>query len=232
MTKYILLSDIHSNYPALNAVVESEGLDANYIVLGDLMGLNSYPQETLDLLKRMKPNVLLAGNHDKAIFQHDEGHVNSSALSKFERQHTLNTLSDESIDFMRSVPFMDVLKDGGNRIAAAHAMPWPEQASGYKSGNAGVKKGNVPHVASAVADDYDYVFHGHTHQQYDLDCSKFGHGVYFVNPGSLGYDSVYTVVDAEAGTVDHRSVEYDHDAVKEHIANVLPDDAPSVDRWL
>jgi predicted phosphodiesterase len=231
MTKYVLISDIHSNYPALNAVVESEGLDANYVVLGDLMGLNSYPQETLDLLKKMKPSVLLAGNHDKSIFQHDKGHVNSSALSKFERDHTLNMLSSESIDFMRSVPFMDVFQDGGNLIAAAHAMPWPEQASGYGSGNAGVRKGNVPHVASAVADDYDYVFHGHTHTQYSIDANRWSHDVHFVNPGSLGYDGVYTVVDTETGDVDHRSVEYDHDAVKEHIADVLPDDAPSVDRW-
>ena len=230
MTEYVLVSDIHGNYPALQAVVDREGLDATYLVLGDIHGLNAYPQETMALLEDMEPHVLLAGNHDKALFHHNEGHVNSDALSRFELSHTVSKLTTAQQEKMRELPFMEVWQDGGSRIAATHAYPWPDQASGYEPGNAGIPKGNVPHVASVVADDYDYVFHGHTHTQYSLDASRWGHEVHFVNPGSLGYDSVYAVVDAESGNVYLRSVEYETD-VKAHVQEVLPDDAPHTNRW-
>jgi predicted phosphodiesterase len=230
MTQYVLVSDIHGNYPALNAVVESEGLDANYLVLGDIHGLNAYPQETMALLEDMEPSVLLAGNHDKAMFHKGEGHVNSDQLSRFELSHTMTNLSQADKEWMKSLPFMEVWQDGQSRIAAAHAMPWPEKASGYEAGNAGVPKGNVPHFASIVADDYDFVFLGHSHDQFSLDASRWEHDVHFVNPGSLGYDDCYAVVDTESGNVYLRSVEYETD-VKAHVQEVLPDDAPHTGVW-
>jgi len=83
-----------------------------------------------------------------------------------------------------------------------------------------------------VADDYDYVFHGHTHTQYELDCSQWSHDVHFVNPGSLGYDGVYAVVDTDSGAVQLNSVELDMEALREHVGSVLPDDCPNVHNWL
>ena len=231
MTQLVLVSDIHGNAPALKAVVEREGLDAEYVVLGDLHGLLAYPAEVMDLLNEMETRVLLAGNHDKAMFHHNEGHVNSDELSAFELNHTKSKLTLAQQGWLSNLPFMEVWKDGGSRICATHAMPWPEKASGYEAGNAGVPKGNVPHFASVVADDYDYVFHGHTHEQYDLDCFQFGHNVVFVNPGSLGWDNTYSVVDTDSGDVEHKSVEADHDSLKEHVQSVLPDSAPHTRKW-
>jgi predicted phosphodiesterase len=231
MSEYVALSDIHGNAHALQKVVDEEGLDAEYVVLGDIHGLLAQPTETMRLLEDMEPEVLLAGNHDKAIFHHNEGHVASDALSKFELEHTLSKLNTEQQQFMSNLPFMEVWKDGAARIAAAHAKPWVEQASGYEQGNAGVPKGNIPHFASIVADDYDFVLLGHTHEQYDLDCSQFGHPVIFVNPGSLGWDNTYSVVDTESGEVAHKSVKTDTDAIREHIQRLLPEDAPHTSEW-
>lgn len=229
MSKLVLLSDIHGNAPALAKAVRREGAQADYVVLGDIHGLNAYPSKTVDIVRQLR-GPKLAGNHDKAIFQKGEGHVNSEALSKFELQHTLSSLSDGDIEFMKNLPYFQVM-ERSPRIALTHAMPWPEKASGYEAGNAGVPKGNVPHFASIVADDYDYVFHGHTHEQYDLDCSRFGHEVVFVNPGSLGWDNTYSVVDTATGDVEHKSVEVDHDSLKEHVQSVLPADAPHTREW-
>lgn len=231
MSEYVLLSDIHGNAPALQAVVDKEGEDAEYIILGDLMGLLAYPKETMSLLNKMEPKVLLAGNHDKAIFHKGEGHVNSDELSQFELQHTLSLLSDKDCEFISNLPFMEVWKDGPARIAAAHAIPWPEQASGYEQGNAGVDTGAVPHVASVVSNDYDIVLLGHTHEQYDLDAARWGHPVHFVNPGSLGWDNTYSVVDTETGEVTHKNVESTNDEVKEHVQSLLPEDAPHTGAW-
>jgi predicted phosphodiesterase len=230
MTQFVLVSDIHGNAPALRQVLAVEGRDSTYFVLGDIHGLNSYPVETLDLVREYGDYVL-AGNHDKSILQHNEGHVVSDELSEFELRHTRDSLSDEDIEWMRSLPYMGVEQRGGNRIVYTHAMPWVSMASGYEEGNAGVSKGDVPSVAATVGSDYDYVFHGHTHTQYNLDASRWGHDVHFINPGSLGYDSTYSVVDTDTGEVQHKSVEVDAN-VQAHVQQQLPEGAPPAREWL
>jgi len=107
--EFVLVSDIHGNAPALEQVVEREGRDKEYMVLGDIHGLNAYPKETQELVQEVG-NFVLAGNHDKALFHHNEGHVNSDALSRFELRHTLDNLSDEQQNWMRERPFMEVVQ--------------------------------------------------------------------------------------------------------------------------
>jgi len=230
-SEFVLVSDIHGNYPALEAVVEREGKDREYMVLGDIHGLLAWPAETLELVQEVG-NFVLAGNHDKAMFHHGEGHVNSDALSRFESNHTLGSLSQEQQEYMAERPFLEVVQRGQARICLTHAMPWPDMASGYEPGNAGIRKGDAVEIAAAISDDYDYVFHGHSHEQYSLDCERFGHDVHFVNPGTLGYDGRYAVVNTDSGAVQLNSVELDMDALREHVGSVLPDDAPSVHQWL
>jgi len=230
MNKFVLVSDIHGNAPALQAVVDEEGKDAEYMVLGDIHGLNAYPKETQELVQEVG-NFVLTGNHDKAIFEYGEGHVNSDALSQFELYHTLSNLDGDAVDWMLERQHLEVIQRGPSRICITHALPWPEMASGYEPGNAGITKGQVTEVAASVGEDYDYVFHGHSHEQYELDCSRWGHDVHFVNPGTLGYAGKYAVVETDTGGVNLKEVEYDEEAIREHIAEVLPEDAPSVHRW-
>jgi predicted phosphodiesterase len=70
MTRLALLSDIHANLPALQAVVadiDRHSPDGVY-VLGDLVNGCAWPSETLDLLlARGWP--MLIGNHDDAVLQ-------------------------------------------------------------------------------------------------------------------------------------------------------------------
>jgi predicted phosphodiesterase len=233
MSKHVLLSDIHSNYPSLQAVVDKEGKNVKYSILGDIVGLLSYPSETVSLIKELDTETVLLGNHDRAIFHEGVGHVNSMKLSEFELTHTINNLSHEQIDIMQELPFIEVWEDGPHTNCAAHAKPWAAEASGYESGNAGVWKKDVPHVASTVADSYDFVLLGHTHQQYSLDCSQFGNPVTFVNPGSLGWNDTYSILDKATGDVEHKSVEgeYKRKSVKEHIQRLLPEDAPHTREW-
>lgn len=227
--EFVVLSDIHGNFPALRAVIDQEG-DAEYIILGDIHGLNAYPDLTQKTVKQIG-DFVLAGNHDKALVEFGEGHVVSDELSKFERDHTLANLSPKQVEWMLDLPHMEVIQRGQSRIAICHAYPWPSHASGYEPGNSGIAKGSVTQVASTVSDDYDYVFHGHTHEQYDLDCAKWGHDVHFVNPGSLGYDHTYSVVETDHGGVTHKSVEVETD-VETHVQEQLPEGAPPASKWL
>lgn len=225
----VLVSDLHGNYPVLQAVIDAEGKNSEYIILGDIMGLNAYPEQTLELVQEIG-NFVLAGNHDRAIFEYGEGHVVSDELSEFELQHTLSSLSAEQVEWMLELPYIEAIQHGNARICLTHAYPWTGQASGMEPGNAGVRKRDVVEVAGIVEDDYDYVFTGHTHEQYDLDCGEFGHDVHFVNPGSLGYDHTYSIVDTDSGEVEHKSVEVEED-VQAHVQKLLPDDAPHTEEW-
>lgn len=229
MKDLVLVSDIHGNFPALEAVIDREGDRKKYAVLGDIIGLNAYPKRTVNCVRQIGDTVI-GGNHDKAVFEFGEGHVGSDKLSNFELFHTLQSLSVENIEYMLSLSYMCVKQHGNSRVAYTHAYPWPEKASGYEAGNKGVLKRDVTSVASTVEDDYDYVFHGHTHTQYSLNLEKFGHNVHFVNPGCLGYNNEYAVVDLESGDVDLKSVEYDTD-VSDHIRRELPPNMPPVDNW-
>lgn len=229
--EFVLVSDIHGCYPALQAVVDQEGSDKEYMVLGDIHGLLGYPKQTQELVQEIG-NFVLAGNHDKAMFHYGEGHVNSDELSEYEVMHTLKNLTWEQTVWMEELPFLEVVQRGPSRICLTHALPWPEMASGYEAGNAGITKGQVTHIASTVSDDYDYVFHGHTHEQYDLDCEQWGHPVHFVNPGSLGYQQTYSVVETDHGGVTHKSVDIDWEEVKAHVQANLPQGAPHTEEWL
>ncbi len=70
MTRLALLSDIHANLPALEAVItdiDRQSPDAVY-VLGDMINGCAWPAETLDrIMSRGWP--MLIGNHDDAVLQ-------------------------------------------------------------------------------------------------------------------------------------------------------------------
>lgn len=67
--RYALISDIHANLPALEAVLDhigqQPGIAATYH-LGDLVGYAAWPNETVELLRGAGiPGV--AGNYDSTV---------------------------------------------------------------------------------------------------------------------------------------------------------------------
>ena len=208
MSKYVLVSDIHGDGDSLEQVVSCQGSDMPYLVLGDLHGLKEESQKVMEILDSLDTREI-SGNHDKALFEYGEGHVISDELSREEFVGTLTSLSVEQVKHMLGLEHMQVFVEDGERICMAHAFPWPEQASGYETGNAGLQKKDLLTVASKLDEIYDFIFTGHTHVQYEQDCSKFGHDVHFVNPGSLGWNNEYAVVDIETGNVSLCSISND-----------------------
>lgn len=65
---YAIISDIHSNLPALEAVfqdIDKQGVEAVYC-LGDVVGYGPFPVECLRRVKE-RAEVCLLGNHDEAL---------------------------------------------------------------------------------------------------------------------------------------------------------------------
>ncbi len=69
MTKFAIISDIHANLEALEAVfqdIDHRGIKTVFC-LGDVVGYGADPRECLDLVAE-RCEVCLCGNHDHAVF--------------------------------------------------------------------------------------------------------------------------------------------------------------------
>lgn len=73
---YAVLSDIHANYPALQQVdadargqAQAMGCELRFICLGDVVDYGPFPNECMAWVDRVKPDIVLQGNHDAEAIQ-------------------------------------------------------------------------------------------------------------------------------------------------------------------
>ncbi|HSM23916.1 MAG TPA: metallophosphoesterase family protein [Anaerolineaceae bacterium] len=101
--RILIISDIHSNLEAIQAVVNNTGeVDAVWC-LGDLVGYGPDPDECIDLIKSLPNLSCIRGNHDAAILgEMDVRLFNQEARSTIDWQ--LSHLSTENIEFLKKLP--------------------------------------------------------------------------------------------------------------------------------
>ncbi len=172
--RLLILSDIHGNWPALEAVLTAEPEHDAVVFCGDVVDYGPQPVECLRWLTVHAGHVV-RGNHDNAI----GFGVDCQCMGTF-REYSLATrdwhrtlLSDQDREFLRQMPTVDWFEWEGRHFRAAHATPqgdlfeylnmdqWGERVAGLKE---------------------DFVLLGHTHVQ---GMRTFGK-VTVVNPGSVG----------------------------------------------
>lgn len=237
--RYALISDIHANLPALEAVLadiaEQRAIAATYH-LGDLVGYAPWPNETVDLLRSSRiPGV--AGNYDSTVGT-DYKHCGcryedpvQEALSHVSYEWTRAHVSAATKVFLAGLPFrIDLLPEGGHlagpRVVLVHGTPtlntvyWTED----RSNDFCLK---MAHHAGARAGDT--IVFGHTHKPWH----RLVDGITFVNAGSVGRPkdgdrrAAYALIEISAGRVDveFRRVDYDLDRATAGIrASELPDE--------
>lgn len=101
--KYAVLSDIHSNYEALDVVlkkVDEIGVDG-YAFCGDLIGYGPDPEECCQRMMKLKNFVGVMGNHDMSLFREDFFNWFSD-YAKESMLYTAKQLSKKSQDFIKS----------------------------------------------------------------------------------------------------------------------------------
>ncbi len=136
-------SDVHSNWPALEAVVadmKSKGVD-QIIFLGDLVGYNAHPEKCVRYVAEHGIRAI-AGNHCVAVLKEKErapaNRVQEAAMASISVEcfnkhamtgldHSILTLSDESVDFLSKLPFLERF----NHSVGAHTTYDPEDPFDY-----------------------------------------------------------------------------------------------------
>ncbi|WP_226482229.1 metallophosphoesterase family protein [Natrinema amylolyticum] len=198
-----LVSDIHGNRVALEAVLEDMPPVDEILCAGDVVGYNPWPGDCVDELRaRDVPTVM--GNHDAAVVE--DAPFRFNGMAKAGVDHAKRQLSDEQLEWLADLPGERLECDG--RVKLVHGHPDdPDRYTRY----------TYPEEFSPrMLDDEDVLVLGHTHDQ---GARQFAEGI-VVNPGSVGQPrdgdprAGYAVLDLDALTVDTHRVEYDIDAVR------------------
>jgi putative phosphoesterase len=203
--KIALISDVHANIIALEAVLEDmkdRGIE-RILSAGDVVGYYPYPNETIAAFRR-HDITSIQGNHDRAVLSVDTSGMNPAAVSAVD--WTARHLSDDSFSYLRSLPPRTLLRIDGLSIAVYHGAPFDDDYYLYE--------GEAQEGLLAMA-GCELLVLGHTHEPF---IKRFRSGT-IMNPGSVGQprdgdpESSYSILDTDTGKVMNRRVGYDIDTV-------------------
>ncbi len=116
--KVLVLSDIHGNYTALEAILKEAGKVDAVWCLGDLLGYGPDPNDVVKKIRSLKNCTCLLGNHDAAVL----GRMDLEAFNRDARlsvEWNQRVLKPEHIDFMKTLPEKTVIE----HVTLAHGSP-------------------------------------------------------------------------------------------------------------
>lgn len=220
--QFIVLSDIHANLSALEAVIadfECRYSTADTVVLlGDLINYGMRPNEVISRMQelevRYKINIRLFGNHEKALMDGDTSHF-STERGKQVLGVTRNLLTPESSGYLREFnpQGLQELEINRRQILFVHGSIqdpfWGK-----------LNETNADDIRYAK---YDYVISGHSHiprlieKFYSADRPEYRNKkrTVFLNPGSVGqprnhnHRAQYLYADLSNETFHFNTVPYD-----------------------
>lgn len=221
--RYLIISDIHGNLEALEAVLTAaaaRGYDAT-LVLGDLVGYCADPNAVIERVQGLAPVAIIRGNHDKvACGIEDPDGFNLIARSAVE--WTYQALTDDHRAYLRALPLGPVAVD--DTIEICHGTPYDEDAYVFDELDA---------LRALEAAHRPLCLFGHTH--IPVAFRRSGSGLemhiaerevdtlavdiaadsrYLVNPGSVGQPrdgnprAAFAIVDTDARRVELLRVDY------------------------
>src|SRR4029079_15069427 len=103
--RYLILSDIHANIDALDAVLDAApaGTWDRVLVLGDLVGYGAEPSAVIERVRSLNPLATSRGNHDKAACGIEDG-SSFNYVARLAAQWTFEALSSEHRQYLRALP--------------------------------------------------------------------------------------------------------------------------------
>ncbi len=101
--RVLVISDIHANYTALEAVLKDAGEVDETWCLGDLVGYGPDPNAVVEEVREIKNLTCLLGNHDVAVIGRIPFEAfNGGARSALEYHEKV--LTADNMEFLRSLP--------------------------------------------------------------------------------------------------------------------------------
>ena len=220
-----IVSDIHSNLPALETVLADMGTVDALWCLGDFVGYGPWPNECVALL-REHDALSIAGNHDLAAL----GAISTESFNPSAAIATAWTtaqLKGDTSDYLRSLSCVHLAEEA----TLAHGSP-REPVWEYLMDDIGARASfelfstqlclvGHTHIPSLFAKEIDgairvaYMPQG---SAYELGTAQV-----IANPGSVGQPrdrdcrAAYLIFDTDQSRLEWRRVEYDIESVQERM---------------
>ena len=192
--RYLILSDMHANWDAFEAVLRRarrKRFDA-VLVLGDLVGYGAAPNQVVEAVRDLGPRLhTVRGNHDKVVAGIDNGaNFNQTALAA--AQWTSQRLTPANLRYVRDLPRGPIkIADG---LAICHGSPLDEDTYVFSDVDAW-------EIFSGYTNPVTFFGHTHIPSLFWLEGRMLGvkalrgttgrivldpDGRYLINPGSIG----------------------------------------------
>jgi predicted phosphodiesterase len=223
--KLALISDIHANLPALQAVLDdivAAGAD-RIVCLGDIVGYNTQPAECVAAIRRFKA-FCVAGNHDLAVC----GRITTKSFSGAAARAvawTQRCLGRDDLNFLAGLPLKARI---GGKVIAVHGALHPQSDCATVRLDSDQRRLQSFQALMADPSGARICAFGHTHRVgiYEFykgsvatlpgtEISLRDDAYYLINPGTVGEPrerdrrASYIVVDLARRTVSVHRVGYD-----------------------
>lgn len=235
--QFLILSDIHANWHALDAVVkDAKGRYQQIVCCGDLVGYNPQPDKVTQWVQENCTTVI-RGNHDKVVAGiEDLDWFNEVAQAA--ARWTITKMEEANLDYLRGLPM--------GPAKTEYFQMWHGSVANEDEYVAYVREA-APHFEEM---DLPLGFFGHTHLQGGFFSRRTRIGAlpriepeeseriielepdfqYMVNPGSVGQPrdgdprAAYAIYDSEKKLVTLRRTDYPIEKTAREIqAAGLPD---------
>lgn len=134
MSRRLVLSDLHANLDALEAVLEhAAGAWDRVLVLGDLVGYGAEPNAVIDRVRALQPEATIRGNHDKAACGLDDG-SQFNYVARTAAMWTGTQLTPDNLEYLRTLPQGPVEIDA--LLEICHGTPFDEDHYIFSAGDA------------------------------------------------------------------------------------------------
>ncbi len=216
--RILLVADIHSNWPALDAVRESCDVA---LCLGDIVEYGVEPAPCVDWVRTHCLHTV-RGNHDHGA-AHDVPSLSNGSkgfkyLTAATRPLGRQRLNESQRRFLAELPLTRFITIDGMRMMLVHGTP-RDPLDEFAPGDADAWTKRLEGI------DVDLVCVGHTHRQFALQLENKT----VINPGSVGLQregdprAAYAIIDG--AKIELRRIDYPIEAaVRDVEAAPLPDD--------
>jgi len=121
--RYLILSDVHANLEALEAVLAAAPSWDQALILGDLVGYGADPNAVVERLRALPTAALIRGNHDKvaAGLTPVDGF---NQLARHAIQWTASELTSDNLAWVAALPAGPAV--AGDLVEICHGTPFDE----------------------------------------------------------------------------------------------------------
>ncbi|GGH14778.1 metallophosphoesterase family protein [Mucilaginibacter phyllosphaerae] len=217
-----VISDIHGNHYALQAVLSSArkiGVEQIF-VLGDIVGYYYRPDLILEMLAEW-PHQFVRGNHEDILLNLKKGLLDAEELKKkyaSGHEQALWRLTEQQQQYLFNLPTQLSVKVNDTTFQLNHGSPRSIDEYLYPDTDTEI-------LESCNSNEHDFVLIGHSHYAFTYQCR---HSL-LVNSGSVGQSrqkggaAYWSVIDTDDKSLEMQVTAYDTTALLNDVKTFDPE---------